>query len=99
VRTVLIATMAALASAALIPGHASANVGCDGNACSEVSVDWDGSKWVASNHGSKAVNVSFETVWGGVTFTLPLNPGEAKSPGFTPGQLQSFKVPYHANYK
>jgi hypothetical protein len=72
---------------------------CDGNACGDVKVNYDGSCYHAVNSGSKKVRVEFNPL--GVTSSVSkvLAPGEDWRPQVYGGAcLSAFQGAYHANY-
>lgn len=94
----VVVLLSIVAASALLVTNAYAQK-CDGNACGDVPVTWDGSCYHATNKGSKSVKVEFNPT--GVTSSVSkvLGPGEDWKPQVYGGAcVNSFKDPYHANY-
>jgi hypothetical protein len=73
---------------------------CEGNACGDVKVNYDGQCYHAVNSGSKKVKVDF-TPAAGISSSVSkvLAPGEDWRPQVYGGAcLSAFADPYHANY-
>lgn len=73
--------------------------GCDGNACSDVNVTFDGQCYHAKNHGSKHVKVQLDLMSASSSVSKVLAPGEDWRPQVASGAcVNVFKGNYHANY-
>jgi hypothetical protein len=73
---------------------------CEGNACGDIKVNYDGNCYHAVNTGKKNVKVEF-TPAGGITSKVSreLTPGEDWKPVVYGGYcLSAFTDPYRANY-
>jgi hypothetical protein len=72
---------------------------CEGNACGDVKVNYDGKCYHAVNSGSRKVKVDFTP--GGIysSASRVLAPGEDWKPQLLGGNCMSAYIdPYHANY-
>jgi hypothetical protein len=72
---------------------------CDGNACNDVKVNYDGSCYHAVNSGSQMVRVEFSPLGFVSSVSKVLASGEDWKPQLFGGAcLSAFKDAYHANY-
>lgn len=91
--------LSSVAITGLLGTNASA-LKCEGNACADIKVNFDGHCYHAVNSGSKKAKVDF-TPYGGIATSVSkvVGPGEDWKPQVYGGAcLSGFVDPYHANY-
>lgn len=95
---VLVMAPMVLGTVAAAP-EATAAQECAGNACSYVTVDWNGRCYLVTNrHSSRKIRAAVST--GPATFSKVLGPGKSFVPGFGGHQcIKMYQMPYHANFQ